>query len=160
MVQGAEEGCRAGGYGEILVVIGVVGSEAAKFTEVTEAKARIAIRELLPLADLVVSGACHLGGIDLWAVEEAILASVPTHEFPPARLTWNGGYRERNLEIVQASDFVVCITVKKLPPNYTGMRFQYCYHCHTSDHVKSGGCWTVKQALQMDKLGDIVVIGE
>jgi hypothetical protein len=56
--------------------LGIVGSEAAKFTTITERIARGIIRKeiiehkaLQPL--WVVSGACHLGGIDIWAIQEA-----------------------------------------------------------------------------------------
>jgi len=54
--------------------IGIVGHETAKFTAETEAKARAIIRHLLDhegTDDVLVSGGCHLGGIDIWAEEEA-----------------------------------------------------------------------------------------
>lgn len=143
------------------MTIGIVGSEAAKFTPETEAKARAAIRDLLaqtsPL-DLVVSGGCHLGGIDSWAKDEAIRAGIAFKEFLPAKLQWEGGYKQRNMQIAKASDIVVCITVKSLPEGYKGMRFASCYHCGTDDHVKSGGCYTVKQAEKLRKRGFVVVI--
>ena len=138
--------------------VGVVGSEAAKFTAATEAEARAAIRQLLRRADKVVSGGCHLGGIDIWAVEEARAAGLPFEEFKPAVLAWSG-YRDRNLQIVEASDEVVCITVRELPADYRGMRFTSCYHCKTNSHVKSGGCWTLKQARLRGKIGRLVVVG-
>lgn len=146
--------------------IGIVGSEGAKFTHETEAKAHGIIFHILrddelhegqPL-EAVVSGGCHLGGIDIWARDAAIQMGVPFIEFKPAKLTWSGGYKERNLQIASESDIVVCITLKELPPDYKGMRFKSCYHCGTSDHVKSGGCWTVKQAIKMRKKGQIIVI--
>jgi len=138
--------------------IGIVGSEAAKFTSDTEAKARQTIRSLLSHGDIVVSGACHLGGIDIWAVEEAKSLGLEYEEFPPARRSWEGGYKQRNLKIAQNSDKVVCITVKELPPNYDGMRFKLCYHCGTNEHVKSGGCWTVKEAKKMGKPGEVIIV--
>lgn len=144
--------------------IGIVGSEAAKFTSETQQAARQVIRRLfqgLDYQDLVVSGHCHLGGIDIWAIEEAQAAGIPTHEYPPARRAWEGGYKQRNLQIAEASDMVVCITVKELPAAYAGMRFpQGCYHCKTpaSHHVKSGGCWTLRQAEKMGKQTRLEVI--
>ena len=52
--------------------VGIVGHEAAKFTPETEHAARQIIRTLLATPDaIVVSGACHLGGIDVWAEEIA-----------------------------------------------------------------------------------------
>ena len=148
--------------------IGIVGSEGAKFTPETEAKARAEIRNKIAIIGAIqvghpwiVSGGCHLGGIDIWAVEEARAMGVPENqiiEYKPKILSWEGGYKQRNLLIAHNSDFVVCITVKNFPPDYKGMRFPYCYHCKTSDHIKSGGCWTVKQAIRLGKEGQIIVI--
>lgn len=144
------------------LVIGIVGSESAKFTKETERLARLQIRILLGHPDLVkaVSGGCHLGGIDIWAREEAAKLSVPFEEFAPTRHQWSGpgGYEERNLRIVQASTKVVCITVRKLPPGFKGMRFDWCYHCKTGAHVKSGGCWTMKQAAKRGCDTELIVI--
>lgn len=145
--------------------IGIVGSEGAKFTPETEEKARERIRGIIKnrwthpsLGLWVISGACHLGGIDIWAIEEAKKLGCHVLEFPPESLSWEGGYKRRNLQIADASDEVYCITVKTLPPGYKGMRFSHCYHCDTKDHVKSGGCWTVKQARKMGKPGFVLVI--
>jgi len=127
-------------------IVGIVGAEATKFTAAGEAEARRIIRKIIRGATGVASGACHLGGIDKWAIEEAEIAGVPTQEFPPAELKWETGFKPRNLQIVAASDEVHCIAVKRLPDDYDGMRFARCYHCNTTDHVKSGGCWTAKKA--------------
>lgn len=142
------------------MTIGIVGSEAAKFTADTEAKARKTIRELIAYMDKVISGGCHLGGIDIWAIEEAKAMNKETQEFVPVRRRWEGGYKERNLKIAMHSDTVVCITVEKLPDSYTGMRFEKCYHCPKDEmpHVKSGGCWTLKQARKLKKATILVVI--
>lgn len=141
------------------MVVGIVGSEAAKFTPSTEAKARALIRSCLSPGDKVVSGGCHLGGIDSWAIEEAKALGLEWEEFLPARREWSG-YKARNLKIARAADRVVCITVRKLPEGYSGMRFDLCYHCNTDQHVKSGGCWTVKKALALGKAGDVFVVEE
>ena|ERR1700675_3813358 len=138
--------------------VGIVGSEAAKFTKITEQYARGCIRDLIKNASLVVSGKCHLGGIDLWAVEEAKKAGIPTQEFPPKNKRWEDGYKPRNLLIAQNSDVVYCITLKRLPESYHGMTFKLCYHCGTNDHVKSGGCWTVKEAKKMGKTGVVIAL--
>jgi len=141
--------------------VGIVGSEAAKFTRETQAQARQMIRAAIQDATLVVSGHSPLGGIDWWAIEEAQAAGIPTREFPPAKNTWEGGYKQRNLQIAEASDVVVCITLKALPASYRGMRFpQGCYHCGTppDHHVKSGGCWTMKQAARMGKQTKLEVV--
>jgi hypothetical protein len=141
------------------MVVGIVGSEAAKFNPATEALARELIRLVLSPGDKVVSGACHLGGIDVWAIEEAKALGLEYQEFPPKTKEWSG-YRARNLQIARAADRVVCITVRKLPEGYKGMRFPLCYHCNTAEHVKSGGCWTVKQALKLGKAAEVLVVEE
>lgn len=141
--------------------LGIVGSEAAKFTIATEMIARATIAGLIEKysADEVISGACPLGGIDEWAIQEALGVGCGTRNFPPKVKNWSFGYKPRNIQIAEASDIVVCITVKELPPDYDGMRFDLCYHCKTGDHIKSGGCWTVKYAREkLGKPGEIVVI--
>jgi hypothetical protein len=150
--------------------IGIVGSEGAKFTKLGEERARDAIRALVrdcgdPADTVVVSGHCHLGGIDIYAEEVAAELGVKTLIFPPAKLNWSEGYKPRNLQIARNSDKVVCITVNKLPPDFKGMVFDRgCYHCKKADqackqdHVKSGGCWTVLQAGKMGKEMEWIVI--
>lgn len=142
------------------MILGIVGSEAAKFTKQTEEQARAAISEALERysATKVVSGACHLGGIDEWAIDEAQAVGLETENFPPLRRTWEGGYKQRNILIAQASDVVVCVTLQKLPDIYHGMKFNLCYHCGTDTHVKSGGCWTMKYAKAIGKKGELIVI--
>jgi hypothetical protein len=142
------------------VNIGIVGSEAAKFTPATERKAREFIRSILRPGDVVHSGECHLGGIDIWAREEAERAGNRFVPHPPKNLRWSDGYMPRNLEIARESDVLVCITLRTLPEGYTGMRFKVCYHHDppATDHVKSGGCWTMKQAALMGKKTHLEVI--
>jgi len=125
---------------------GIIGCEKSKFTPITEASARFLIEVLLKPGDVLVSGGCHLGGIDIWAEERANTIGISKIIHYPERLQWNGGFKERNLKIAKDSDIVYCITLKEYPSTYTGRRFSYCYHCNTSDHVKSGGCWTANRA--------------
>lgn len=140
------------------MIVGIVGSEGAKFTLETEEKARRVIRNIIIDKQMVVSGKCHLGGIDIWAVEEARKLGIETIEFPPEKHSWEY-YKKRNLQIAENSHYVVCITVARLPETYRGMRFDFCYHCGTDKHVKSGGCWTVKAAIRMGKgRSEVIVI--
>jgi len=141
------------------MIVGIVGSESRKFTPDTEALARAVILRLLTQPGItgVSSGHCHLGGVDIYAEEAADFLGLPKLIFAPKTLKWES-YKQRNLQIVEASDTVVCITVRVLPPDYSGMRFTFCYHCRTTDHVKSGGCWTVKQAIKRGKLGSVVIV--
>jgi hypothetical protein len=141
-------------------VLGIVGSEDAKFTDETRQRAISEIRGLIlrHRPTCLVSGACHLGGVDQWAAREGRLHGVRVVEYPPAVRRWSGGYMERNIQIAKESDIVVCITVKELPPDYKGMRFRMCYHCGTDSHVKSGGCWTMKYAEKLGKETQLIVV--
>ena len=64
-------------------------------------------------------------------------------EFSHKKHNWEDGYKPRNIEIAENSDEIYCITLTQLPESYKGMKFGNCYHCHTTSHIKSGGCWTV-----------------
>ena len=137
--------------------VGIVGAEGTKFTPAGERRARHLIRSVLTPGDIVVSGGCHLGGIDIWAIEEAKILGIATREYPPRIREW-ASYKARNIQIAKASDKVICITLTELPAGYIGMRFHNCYHCGVNTHVKSGGCWTVKYAKQLGKPGEVIVI--
>jgi hypothetical protein len=145
----------------VALSLGIVGSEGKKFTATTEQLARVCIRELLDkyTPSRVVSGACHLGGIDVWAIDEAAKRGITGVEHPPASRVWSGGYKERNIRIAEDSDVVVCITIKDLPPDFEEHGWErYCYHCGTSEHIKSGGCWTTKYARKIGKSGYTIVL--
>jgi hypothetical protein len=141
------------------MILGIVGSEAAKFTPETEALAKAEIRILLASADGACSGECHLGGIDIWTHEIADNLGIPFIPCPPKTRNWDG-YKKRNIKIAEISNRVACITVATLPPGFKeGGWERYCYHCGTDSHIKSGGCWTVKYARnKLGKPGEIIVI--
>ncbi len=151
--------------------IGIVGSEASKFTTKGEAQAKAEITKLIETAatetneiPTIVSGECNLGGIDIWAKEIALDLNIGYIGYPPRELNWANGYKPRNLQIVHNSDKLVCITVDKLPDDYNGMKFPGgCYHCKKAgwngeNHVKSGGCWTVLQGMKKGKEGLWIVV--
>lgn len=135
--------------------LGIVGHEAAKFTEAKEVEARKAIRDLIEQYQpaRVVSGECPLGGVDIWAREIAVAHGVPFDPKAPRQHSWDGeyGFKARNLDIAK-STLVVCIVVHDLPPTYRGRRFDGCYHCkgRNPPHVKSGGCWTAWRAARRE----------
>lgn len=139
----------------MIIIVGIVGHAADKFTPETEEKARRLIRSLLQHPDSVLcSGHCHLGGIDIFAEEEyhsMYKSTPPPYIFSPKKFKWEGGYKQRNILIAETSHVVHNIVVAKYPPDYKGMKFKECYHCHTDDHVKSGGCWTLKYAKRLGK---------
>lgn len=129
--------------------IGIVGHGQDKFTSFGHAGAILKIIELVKEADIVVSGHSPMGGVDIWAEDIATLLEKPKEIYAPEVQQWDPpgryGYKARNLDIAGA-DIVYCIVVDRYPPGYQGRRFKLCYHCGTDDHVKSGGCWTMKQA--------------
>lgn len=134
-------------------LVGIVGHEAAKFTRRGEADARDIIRQILsrPGVTGVVSGGCHLSGVDIWAEEIGReLGFEPIVHKPKVR-SWEYGYKPRNILIARDSAEVFSIVVARLADSYRGMRFPLCYHCKTTDHVKSGGCWTAKFAQSLGK---------
>lgn len=144
--------------------VAIVGAEGRKFTPSTEAKAKDVIRKLLEPADAVlVSGHCHLGGIDIWAEEIAEEMGRPMVIFEPKELAWSTGYKPRNEQIAQECDVLYNITVRNYPPDWGSrpgeMRFEACYHCRNTSHVKSGGCWTAKRAQALGKKAYWYILG-
>lgn len=133
--------------------VGIVGAEASKFTIGGALTAQAVIHNLLsrPGVTEVISGGCHLGGVDIWAAQIGRELGLIVTEHLPKRQVWEGGYKQRNLLIAGQSNELHCITVNRLPEAYTGMRFETCYHCakvkgFESPHIKSGGCWTMHRA--------------
>lgn len=141
-------------------IIGIVGSEKAKFTSTGELRAKQLIRELLSQPNVgFTSGACHLGGIDIWAEEIADELKLFKRIFPPRVYNWSGGYKPRNIQIAQACTELHNITVDRLPVDFIGMRFSHCYHCNGSvNHIKSGGCWTKNYTESLGKPGVLHII--
>lgn len=132
--------------------VGIVGHEALKFTPKGEVRARTIIRALLtPPGTILVSGGCHLGGIDIWAEEVADSLGRSKEIHLPQNLQWSSGYKERNIKIAKTSDILHCIAVISLPKEFKGMRHSTCYHCNATDHVKGGSCWTMKVAKNFGK---------
>lgn len=133
--------------------LGIVGAGADKFTPAGEAKAKTVIRSLFMtfISDnpILVSGHSPIGGIDIWTEETAkeLGCYSKDHIKEPKQLCWNAeyGYKQRNLDIAKESDVLYVIVVDKYPPNYKGKLFKSCYHCHKTDHIKSGACWTAKR---------------
>jgi len=136
--------------------LGIVGHAADKFTQETRSLALDAIAAacIRHRATLVVSGGCHLGGVDIWAEEVAAALGIPTLVHRPRVRAWGapGGYKERNLKIAEDSDLVLVVVVRELPPGYAGLEASSCYHCRARNpaHVRSGGCWTAWRAKERE----------
>ncbi len=151
------------------MIVGIVGSEESKFTRKTEGLAKHAILDAIKRygATGIVSGGCHLGGIDKWAIAGGRHVGIPEDrliEYVPKHLRWEpNGYRLRNEKIAQRGDVCVCITVRELPNSFRGMAFDQCYHCEKIDpkhrkHFKSGGCWTMHYAASLGKPIELIII--
>ena len=153
--------------------IAIIGHEEKKFTPATKREAISAISHIVLAAaepPVIVSGRCHLGGVDIWAEEVADSLKVPKIIFPPEVHWWDGGdrigYKQRNIQIAQAADVVYVIVVASLPPGYPPEKWNRgpCYHCAKRSstaprHVKSGACWTAWHAVeQLKKQAHWIVI--
>jgi len=138
--------------------IGIIGHGKDKFTEETKKKAIQIIYSIIDTICLIkkiiiVSGHSPVGGIDIWAEEVAHKKGIELNLKIPKQHKWDAeyGYKQRNLDIAKDSDELHIILVKDYPENYKGMKFNICYHCNTKEHIKSGACWTGKQALKLGK---------
>lgn len=134
---------------------GIIGNGTDKFTELGAERAKSKIVEILYREDTVVSGHSPVGGIDIWAEEAGRLLGCGLDIKEPDVHQWNPvggyGYKARNIDIAADSDELHVIVARSYPPDYQGRRFDLCYHCLRDDHVKSGACWTAKQAQRMGK---------
>lgn len=144
--------------------IGIIGHGTDKFTEKGQQRAIDKIIYILSESMIVnnnqvtfISGHSPVGGIDIWAEKYAKIYNIPTDIKIPKQHKWDGeyGYKQRNLDIAKCSDELHIILVDTYPPNYKGMKFDLCYHCKSTDHIKSGACWTGNQA---KKLGKRVIV--
>jgi hypothetical protein len=132
--------------------IGIVGNGTDKFTPKGKAEAVAIITDYLDPHHTLLSGHSPVGGIDIWAEEVAERMGASMDIKTPEVHQWDPpgsyGYKARNLDIAHGSELVLVILADVYPEEYTGRRFNLCYHCKQDDHVKSGGCWTGKQALK------------
>ncbi len=128
---------------------GIVGHEKIKFTETTEKTARDIIALIMTPGDTLVSGHCHLGGVDIFAEEYADEMGYEKIIHKPRTKKWATGFKPRNLLIAKDSEAIYVILVREYPPEYTGRRFKLCYHCNTTEHVKSGACWTAWKTIRL-----------
>jgi len=139
--------------------VGFVGHGSDKFDARTESIAKELIYSILDDAEktygnvCMVSGHSPMGGIDIWAEEIALGLGILLDLKIPKQQKWDSqyGYKQRNLDIAKSCDTLHVILVKNYPENYNGQKFNLCYHCKTSDHLKSGGCWTGNQAKKLGK---------
>jgi hypothetical protein len=109
----------------------------------------------------IVSGHSRMGGVDIWTEEIAKMCGreADLDIKAPTTEAWDGeyGYKARNTDIAK-SDIVFVVVADDYPEDYDGKRFNKCYHCHTDSHVKSGACWTGKQAIKFGNQAKWLII--
>jgi len=138
------------------IKVGIVGHGENKFTPQGKVNAFFCLSSILNNKNIstMISGHSPVGGIDIWAEEVALKYNKTLELKIPKQHKWDAlyGYKQRNLDIAKCCDELHVILVRNYPTNYKGMKFNYCYHCNTKEHIKSGACWTAKQAKKLGKL--------
>lgn len=179
--------------GRLPVVI--VGAQASKFNKQTEHDAKLVIRNILlgthrtvppemyMLATYnklqLVTGACHKGGIDIWAQEEAERTNIPVRLFKPQVRQWPDkvitvsdathlikttrykGYKSRNDQMATCGSIGFDIEPAGSCRHCGGSGFSFgdypCNKCRgTGAH--SGGRYTINKMISLGKEGHIIVI--
>jgi len=143
-------------------MIGIVGNGRDKFTELGYNRAYNIVVNIINsnINEQICSGNSPMLGIDY-----LVKQNTPSNryiEYNPVTLKWNNGYRERNLQIAK-SRIVYVIVANKYPKEYKGIKFESCYHCKSmnkdyNNHIKSGACWTAKQAIKLGNESQWMVI--
>ena len=136
-------------------MIGIVGSSriTPDFLERAELTVRGILYRYNKSNTTIVSGGNKgrrgTDGIDDIAVRIAEKMGYPTIVYKPKNTFWSG-YKERNLQIANASDKVYSIAMPMLNPA------DECYHCAIpNNHAKTAGCWTAKHCREHE----LVVLG-
>jgi hypothetical protein len=90
--------------------IAIVGSDGRFWQESQIPTVRHIIKKLLTLRHnaILVSGACPLGGVDLWAEQEADLLKLKKEIYPPEKPE-KFYFFKRNKQIAEACDELYCI---------------------------------------------------
>jgi hypothetical protein len=101
------------------VVLCIVGSQlkAWRLPEVDELRVKAIIRPVIRLLvpDLIISGRCPSGGVDVWAEEEAALMGYTESDgfraYEPRVHRWKGegGYQERDRAMAEACTHLLAI---------------------------------------------------
>lgn len=97
--------------------------------------------------DIIISGGAK--GVDTVVERFADYAEIPKLIFKPEIELWEGGYKQRNLKIVEECEMLVNIVVNSK---------NYCYHHGTNDHDRSGGCWTALMAKKEGKFSQTIIL--
>lgn len=99
------------------MILGIVGAEEKSWLIPAKIKAKEYILNFILEVnpEIITSGHCPYGGVDLWAEAYAYLLNIPTKIFPAEVNQWidkDGlkGYKSRNEEIARASDILLVIS--------------------------------------------------
>lgn len=90
--------------------------------------------------DILISGGAV--GIDTFAKDMAEKMNTGWSIHRPKHKNWQF-YRVRNIEIAEECDVLYNIVIK-------GNK-EFCYHCNSATHNRSGACWTMKYAKSIGK---------
>ena len=90
--------------------------------------------------DLIISGECHKGGVDIHVKDYCIENQLAYKGYPAKRRKWlgDGGFRERNTQMAIKCTHMLCI--------------------HTFKSETVGGLWTVNKAIQLRRQGYVEFI--
>ena len=92
--------------------------------------------------DEIISGGAK--GVDTMALESASERGFLFCTILPESEKWEGGYKERNLKIAKMCDVLYCLTIP--------VHDKKCYHHNPpQNHQKTAGCWTMKEAIKLNK---------
>jgi len=111
--------------------LAIVGARESKWTPEKKVKVKEIIRGILTDdgVELLISGGCPKGGVDIWAEEIANELGITTAIFNPTENQWEY-YKLRNMLIAHSCDELVCIEPKG---------------------IKGGGSWTLNYAESIGK---------
>ena len=110
---------------------------------------------------IIVSGHSPKGGTDIFAEAIARNFGIKTEIYPPEINQWAGknvnhkrlkGYKARNVQIARACNILYCFTLSNSD------RRKGCYHCQNYKHLRSGGCWTFKNAQELKKEVHMIIV--
>jgi len=127
--------------------IAIVGSSHLDKDEIVRAKDLIFVLGNLHIKDDIITG--DAVGVDMLVKECIDYAEViysHNERWKP------DGYKERNITIAEKADFVYSIATKQL-------KDEWCYHCLSTDHNRTAGCWTKNYAInKFNKDGATVLV--
>ncbi len=86
--------------------LAIVGAEDKKWNGKEKQAKDMLFKYLFELnnIELIISGGCPNGGVDIWSEEYANKHSIPILVFKPVVFNWVDGYKKRNIQIAEHCD--------------------------------------------------------